>query len=368
MSAKSPTWPCKLRTKAKLEILSHYLGAWFGILATKEFPHVYYVDGFCGPGEYSTGEQGSPVIAARMASSTAQKYPGFKASLIFVDEDPNAIQHLKTIQAVKKQHPNVAIDVKVGKFSDQIASVVDELNHHPNSPTFSFIDPFGFGDSPFDQLKKLMHNDRSEIMINFWCGYMNRFKEHPDPAVTDKIRNMVGRDDLEGIIKASDSIDAFCSAFDANLQTVGRYTLKFMMRDEGNIRDNCFFFCGRQSRGFEKIKEAMWKVDPIYGNSFSAHRRKADDPSQRTLFGDTPYTHPLSGLIANQFKGRKDVPVADIFTWIIEETDSYLKPHARTELEKLCERGVIINVHDPKPTNRKRAKNNWPERLLLSFA
>ena len=368
MPPNPPIWPCRPRTKAKLEILGHYLGAWFGILAARGFRHVYYIDGFCGPGEYTTGEQGSPVIAARLASSTAQKFDGFEASLIFVDEDPKAIEHLTSIKAVKNQHPNVSIDIKVGKFSDQIESITSELGRNPSSPTFSFIDPFGFGDSPFDQLRLLMHNERSEIMINFWCGYMNRFKEHPDPSVTRKIRNMVGRDDLTSIVEASDSIDAFCTAFESNLKTVGRYTLKFMMRDEGNIRDNAFFFCGRQPRGFEKIKDAMWKVDPIHGNSFSAHQNATQSTLQGKLFEDKADTHDLSRLIADQFKGRRDVPVSEIFTWVIEETDSYLKPHARIELENLYSRQVIIKVHDPKSTNRKRAKNNWPERLLLSFA
>lgn len=368
MPSKQLIWPSKPRTKAKLEILRHYLGAWFGILAAKDFRHVYYIDGFCGPGEYSTGEQGSPVIAARMASSTAQKYPGFRASLMFVDKDPEAIEHLTSMGAVKNQHPNVSIDIKVGKFLDQIESITSELKCNPTSPTFSFIDPFGFGDSPFDQLRLLMHNDSSEIMINFWCGYMNRFKEHSDPSITSKIRNMVGRDNLEHIIDAPDSIDAFCAAFESNLKTVGRYTLKFMMRDEGNIRDNAFFFCGRQPRGFEKIKEAMWKVDPIHGNSFSAHQTAAHSPLQGSLFEDKADTHHLSRLVTDKFKGRKGVPVSEIFAWVVEETDSYLKRHARVELENLYERKVITNVHDPKPTNRKRAKNNWPERLHVSFS
>ena len=367
MASKSPIWACKPRTEAKLKILSHYLGAWFSILAVKQFRQVYYIDGFCGPGAYTSGEQGSPVIAARMASSTAQKYPGFKAKLIFVDEDPDAIEHLNSIKAIRKQHPSVSIDIKVGKFSDQIKSIVSELKQNPQCPTFSFIDPFGFGSSPFDKLRRLMHNDHSELMINFMCGYMNRFKEHPDASVTDKIRNMVGQDDLQAIISSSDSIDAICDAFEKNLHSVGRYILKFMMRDEGNTRDNAFFFCGRQSRGFEKIKEAMWKVDPIHGNSFSAHRVNSDNPLQERLFQDEPDTHQLSKLIAEKFGNRENVAVKEIFDWVVKETETFLKPHARTELENLYEHGFITRVLDPQPRNRKRAKKHWPERLLLTF-
>ena len=97
MAKKETLWSCKPRTKAKLEIVSSYLGAWFSILAKHGFKHVIYIDGFCGPGEYATGEEGSPVIAARIANNTAQKFPGFKATLFFLDEDAKTLQHLKSI-------------------------------------------------------------------------------------------------------------------------------------------------------------------------------------------------------------------------------------------------------------------------------
>lgn len=179
---------------------------------------------------------------------------------------------------------------------------------------------------------------------------------------------MVGCDDLTAIIEADDSIDAFCTAFGDNLKSMGRYMLRFMMRDEGNSRDNAFFFCGRQARGFEKIKEAMWKVDPINGNSFSAHRQGSATSIQQSLFEDTANTYPLSKLLVDHFRGRRDVPVSEIFSWVIEETDSYLKPHARVELENLLERKGIVSVVDPNFSGRKRGRRQWPERLLVSFA
>src|ERR1700704_6666685 len=97
-------WNCERKTRAKLEIVRTYLGAWFGILASKSFKHVIYIDGFCGPGQYKTGEEGSPVIAARLASTMASKYPDFKATLIFIDKDQKALNHLRSLDAIKRQH------------------------------------------------------------------------------------------------------------------------------------------------------------------------------------------------------------------------------------------------------------------------
>ena len=368
MAEDSCLWECELRTKAKLEILNYYLGAWFGILAQQGFKHVYYIDGFCGPGEYLGGEEGSPVIAARLASSTAQSFQDFRATLIFIDNDKNKLEHLKALDTIKNQHPNVTIDIKEGEFADEIVNIIEALRENPKSPTFSFIDPFGFGHSPLNKLKLLMHNQSSEIFVNFMCGFMNRFKEHENEDITAKIKDMVGEDDLDKIIASKEPIDNFCIAFENNLKSVGRFTLKFMMRDEKNIRDNAFFFCGRKPKGFEKIKQTMWKIDPEHGNSFSAHREITRDKLQSNLFEIGAQTHHLSKMLIDNFHGQQNVSVEEIFRWVIEETDTFLSSHARTELEALLEKGLITSITDPSGSTRKRRKNDWPKRLLLSFA
>ena len=359
-------WNCEPKTKAKLEIISTYLGAWFGILASKGFKHVIYIDGFCGPGEYKSGEEGSPVIAARLASATAQKNAGFTATLIFIDKDQKALTHLKTIQAIKKQHPNVQIEIMQGEFTAKVEEIASYLKKYPGSPTFSFIDPFGFGQSPLEKIKLLMHNEHSEVFINFWCGYMNRFKEHENEEITAKIKAMISVGELDNIIKASDSIDAFCSAFERQLMGIGKYTLKFMMRDEKNIRDNAFFFCGRNPKGFEKIKQAMWKIDPEGGNSFSSHREAKQVPGQGSLFDNSPQTNRLSKLLLEKFSKIENVLVSEIFTWVIQDTDIFLSAHARTEFESLLEKGKITYT-DPQGSGRKRPAGAWPGRLLVTF-
>src|SRR5580704_5033889 len=56
-------WPLEPHTRAKHEILKRYLQAWMVILSQGRFPEILYIDGFAGPGEYSGGEVGSPIIA-----------------------------------------------------------------------------------------------------------------------------------------------------------------------------------------------------------------------------------------------------------------------------------------------------------------
>lgn len=366
MVRKPVIWKANPRTRAKLEIVQAYLSAWFGILARAGFKHLIYIDGFCGPGLYEDGELGSPVVAAKIASATAAEYPDVKITLILIDQDLPTIEHLKSRDEISKAHTHVTVDIRHGEFANKLDEILAYLASKSQSPTFSFIDPFGFGQVSFEKLKPLMHNDRSELFINFFCGFMNRFKEHPDTDVTEKVRAMIGVPSLAPIIAASDPLNAMCEAYEANLRTLGQYVLKFMMRDEGNIRDNAFFFCGRQARGFEKIKEAMWKVDPHNGNGFSARTHEIES-RHHPLFELGPQTYPLGTMLAEHFRGRMNVTISEIFKWVIESTPTFLPTHARVELDRLLESGTISYV-DPEPSRRKRRAREWPSRILITFA
>lgn len=72
----SPVWPLEPHTRAKHEILRRYLAAWFPILS-KWSGRIIYLDGFAGPGVYSDGEDGSPVIALQTAVDHVMR-PRFK--------------------------------------------------------------------------------------------------------------------------------------------------------------------------------------------------------------------------------------------------------------------------------------------------
>ncbi|MGD8149309.1 three-Cys-motif partner protein TcmP [Ornithinimicrobium sp. Y1694] len=56
-------WNRPPHTKAKHDILTRYLGAWFGIFGRSRYHQkVNILDGFAGPGRYDDDEPGSPVL------------------------------------------------------------------------------------------------------------------------------------------------------------------------------------------------------------------------------------------------------------------------------------------------------------------
>ena len=126
------------------------------------------------------------------------------------------------------------------------------------------------------------------------------------------------------------------------------------MKEISEITLSSFVVVSR--RGFEKIKEAMWKVDPLQGNSFSAYKESLPPaPSLFDSLPDEPLTAKLRGAMVDKFKGKVDIPVSEIFTWTIEDTETFLPTHARRELENLIDRRLITFTD---PENRTRRKGN----------
>lgn len=199
-------WKCDRGTRAKLEILQRYLGAWFNILARRGVKDVIYFDGFCGPGEYEGGEKGSPIVATELANLTTQEVDHFRVHIICVDKRVDALHHLTNMPAIREHHPRVYLDIRPGEFGREIAEVVGSSQYGRYWPIFSFVDPFGFSGFSQSTLQLLMRNQSSEIFVNLWCGFMNRFLTHPDQGVKECISDLIGEENLERVARSPDGI------------------------------------------------------------------------------------------------------------------------------------------------------------------
>jgi three-Cys-motif partner protein len=190
-------WEIEPHTKAKHEILGRYLGAWFPILGSK-IPQIVYIDGFCGPGKYLGGQDGSPIIAIK----EALKQPVLASSnvtFLFIDERADRIQRLESELSLLEIPDNFHVERKVNEFENTLTKILDDLQKegHHLAPTFAFIDPFGFKGAPFSLIKRLLGNPRTEVFINIMIDFINRFVEHPTPINRQYIRQLLGASDAE---------------------------------------------------------------------------------------------------------------------------------------------------------------------------
>lgn len=177
-------WKIEPHTQAKHAILRHYLGAWFGILGQK-VPRIMYLDGFCGPGRYAEGEEGSPLIALQEAMKHSQLLQNSKIVFFFIDERDDRIEHLRYEISQLSLPKNFSLIIQTGEFQKVLEQVFQHAGQAGTDliPTFAFVDPFGFKGVPFEMVKRLLLNPHTEVFINVMIDFVNRFVEHPDPVV-----------------------------------------------------------------------------------------------------------------------------------------------------------------------------------------
>lgn len=353
---KSTVWAIEDHTKVKHEILKSYLEAWFPILGSK-FPHIAYVDGFCGPGRYDDGQIGSPLVALGVAIDQQSRLPG-SIDFWFIDKEEKRIENLDAELEKLSIPPRFKVHRRVGKFDAVVWAELASISSAP--PTFAFIDPFGFAHIPFELIKRLLQQSKAEVFINFMVDSMNRWLEHPDEKVWGHIVEAFGTEKVREIAGGPNRIQHLRDLYFARLKEVSRFVQYFEMRNKQNRVQFYLFFASNSRTGFVKMKEAMWRADPEGKFSFS----DATNFAQGTLFPSG--THPKAYRpILDRFRGERDVIVERIKTFVEEET-VFLEKHMKAALKQLEAEGEIT-VSGTKKTGEKRRKGSFPDDVVLSF-
>ena len=78
-------WDIEPHTAKKHEILRRYFQAWLPILGRYN-SRLLYIDAFAGPGEYSKGEDGSPLVILKAARDHVLR-PSCELVCLFIESD-----------------------------------------------------------------------------------------------------------------------------------------------------------------------------------------------------------------------------------------------------------------------------------------
>jgi len=132
------------------------------------------------------------------------------------------------------------------------------------------------------------------------------------------------------------------------------------MRDSNDRVVYYLFFASNSSRGHLKMKEAMWKVDPLGGFTFS----DSTNPDQSVLFSN-PSLAPLVSDLQSKFHGAIQLRTEQVETFVQDKTP-YLRKHMGEALTQL-ESTDRIKVAELKSDGKRRRAGTYPNDALLSF-
>jgi three-Cys-motif partner protein len=348
-------------TAAKHKILRNYLDAWFPILAMGN-GRIVYLDGFSGPGQYSSGEPGSPIIALKSALAHGDRLKG-ELVFFFIEEDKARAKHLDG--EVKKLNlpSNFVISIEVGEFAKSFGKTLDAIEKGglKLAPTFALIDPFGFSGLPYALIKRLLSHAKCEVLITFMADSINRWLEHPDDNIKSHIVETFGTEQAVTVAQGlGDRIPALRNLYFEQLRKVARFVRYFEMRKRDHRVVYYLFFASNNTLGHIRMKEAMWRVDPFGDFTFS----DSTDPQQHVLFEVAPAADVADKIVA-RFKGNTKVFVSQVEAYVQDDT-AYLRKHMGEALKQLEAKGALT-ASPIKSDGSKRRAGTFPNKVVLSF-
>lgn len=350
---KTIIWKLEPHSRAKHEILRRYLQAWVPILNHGGFAQVLYIDGFAGPGCYSGGEEGSPIIALRTALDHKTSIKS-KVLFFFVEKDKARADVLNDIISKISRPHNFHVKVASGeRFETAFGDLLKFYNSKSRSlpPTFAFLDPFGWTGVSFSTVKQIMSYPHCEVLITFMYEEINRFISHPDQELnfdlffgTKDWRDGTGLTDTRQRNGFFHDLYVRQLKFDAG----ARYVRSFQMRNDADVTDYYLFYATNSLMGLKKMKEAMWKIDESGEFTFS----DATDPSQLVLFTKQPNFDALRKQILSRFGGQ-EITVGDLESFVIAETayrETHYKRHVLRPME--LSQPQLLEVINPSPARK----------------
>ncbi len=362
MAAPTTTiWDLEPHTRVKHEILKRYLQAWIPILGQGPSEELVYIDGFAGPGRYSKGEDGSPVLALKAAlEQQGQIKPNMV--FIFVELRSNRADMLRLVLDEIELPSRFSVNVAGGQtFEEAVTNFVDSRTRGARRlpPTFAFIDPFGWTGVPFDLVSRIMSFPRCEVLVTFMYEEINRFIGLPDQI--SNFTSFFGTDEWQQVIALEDPRQRNRQLHDLYLHQLrnrarAKYVRSFEMRNDRDVTDYYLFYATNNLLGLKRMKEAMWKVDRSGEFRFS----DATDPRQMVLFGDEPQFDILREQLVKRF-ANQETTIGKIEEFVVSET-AFRETHYKTRILRPMELTVpqrLVPINPP--PNRKPGTYPKPE-------
>lgn len=357
---RATIWDIEAHTVIKHRILENYLQAWFPIL-NKYNGRILYLDGFAGPGRYSKGERGSPIVALETALHHRKKMGG-ELFFVFIDKREDRIENLKCEIAELNLPECFKVHTEVGEFQEVVGKNLDLLESAGKNlaPTFAFIDPFGFSGLPFNLVARILQYPRSEVMITFMVDAINRFLANRDPMTPRHIVELFGTEEVLDVLEYSgDRVLALRQLYQRQLEKVAKFLRFFEMRNKDDRVIYYLFFATNNELGHLRMKEAMWRVDGEGDFRFS----DSTNPTQTVLFHQD-HSAAVFDILQRRFQGSKK-PVAELLRLIRNETP-YIDKHLKDSL-RFAVAEALIDVDEAKLDGQKRKKGTFPDNAVVSF-
>ncbi|MBA7699489.1 hypothetical protein ES703_108186 [subsurface metagenome] len=351
-------WEYREHTKVKHVLLEKYLTAWIPILG-KRNPKICYFDGFAGKGEYIDGTLGSPLIALEVADSLSQYFG--ELICFFIEKDPENFRNLERVLEMEQPKIRNWKKIKIIKENDEFANVINGIFKYLEKgksilvPSFFFVDPFGYSGIPFEVIKKILSNPKTEVFFTFMIRDITRFLKHPRLEETFTI--LFGTGEWKEMIGLPNQEKALIDLYRRQLHEAAniKYGLHFRVFESKRLKTLYYLIHANNNfKGHSIMKNVMFNQSAL-GSFAYLGPRDISERSQLRLF-DINDIGQLKEYLLEKFKDETltydEVQERACHPWYDEPP--YIDRHYRKALKELeKERRIKVERVTSKKTGLK---------------
>lgn len=343
-------WLRKDHTAAKHTVYDHYLRKWFPILlggSISAYRSLTYAEGFSGPGVYADGADGSPIIAMRAFLEQPRLANGRKpVRFVFVDDDPRCIRLLDS--QIKKNFPDrivgetgVSVHLVQGTCAEKLESTLDAVGAW-DYPILAVLDSWGNAPVPYDLIVRLARNRATEVIVTLAPRHFVRFVSRIEGSGDEVFGGDQAWREIVNIHDGPRKQRHLLTCYRQMLQGAGfSYLLDFELVDRRG--ESLYLVFGtNHKKGVEKMKDALWTVDPRSGVRF----RDPRDAGQYEMFElDEPEFRPLARLLSLKLRTEGPKKVHELRAFTLVGT-VFQARHVMPAVEMLLAAGEIRSVDE----------------------
>lgn len=327
-------------SEAKVKLYGRYLSIYLNVLARSTITNIYLFDLFCGEGIYKDGGKGSPIVALECIKNHYYANDSSCPNLfvLFNDSEESEIEIGKLkITRVKEYASkifcpkNVRVEYTKIDYNKLVQKVIERTAAlKGNERALIFIDPWGYKEIDPHDIKRLIQNGKTEVILFLPIYFMSRFanKSKDEEFKGGKaLRQFMSK--LFGSLENIPHIDGQKEFIYLIQEQFKRYmSLKYV--DTFKIeRDNnnwfCIFFFTSNKKGFQKMLDAKWSIDKKRGDSF-----KIGDDIVIELFDEMKISN-YEGKVLQFLKNKIAATNMDLLDFGLE--NNFLPKHTKAVLD-----------------------------------
>jgi hypothetical protein len=204
-------------------------------------------------------------------------------------------------------------------------------------PILAVLDSFGNAPVPHQLIKHLATNPSSEVIVTLQPQHFIRFVTELPEQADDVFGGDNSWRDVSALRDGEAKRRFLLTRYRQMLSAAGfRFLLDFEMIDRRG--ESLYLVFGTtHERGLQKMKEAVWEVDPNFGVRFRDPRDLLDEP---LFMIEDPQTAPLQRLLLTRLQTLGPTTVHELRRFALFET-VYREQHVIPALRVLRERRQV---------------------------